>query len=432
MSLLMDALRKAEDAKRQAGEAGDNATVRAASTPELTLAPLNPPRAASPLPELAEHTASLDADLSALTGEAPRQHRSSAAAPASPDPHRHESAERSAARNVFSAKTSSRPRRGPWLAIAAASALTALGLGAYFWWQLQTAGGGLRPLSAPPVPVARVAPAAPTPQLAPQLPPDLPAFPPLTAASVARSPAPQASGSASVPPVTRPPRAASAPSERLDAPARRTRPVPSAAAPDTALPLNRSQPKVGQAIDLAYAALQAGRLDEAQRGYEQVLRNDAKSTDALLGLATIAARQGQLERAQGLYQRALETDPNDATAQAGLINSRGQGDPGLAESRLKSAVDAQPESAALHFALGNLYSRQARWSEAQQAYFRAYAAEPDNADILFNLAVSLDHLHQNKLAAQYYAMAIGAARDHARPVLFDLQQARNRARELQP
>ena len=427
MSLLMDALRKAEDAKRQAGEAGDNATVQTASTPELTLAPLNPPRAASPLPELAEHTASLDADLSALTGEAPRQHRSAAAAPASPDVHRHESAERSAARNVFSAKTSSRPRRGPWLAIAAASALTALGLGAYFWWQLQTVGGGLRPL---PAPAARVAPAPPTPQLAPQPPPDSP--PPPTAAPVARPPAPLASGSTSAPPVMRPPRATPAPSERLDAPARRTRPVPSAAAPDTALQLNRSQPKAGQAIDLAYAALQAGRLDEAQRDYEQVLRNDAKSTDALLGLATIAARQGQLERAQGLYQRALETDPNDATAQAGLINSRGQGDPGLAESRLKSAVDAQPESAALHFALGNLYSRQARWSEAQQAYFRAYAAEPDNADILFNLAVSLDHLHQNKLAAQYYAMAIGAARDHARPVLFDLQQARNRARELQP
>ena len=431
MSLLMDALRKAEDAKRQAGQAGDNATARAASTPELTLAPLNPPRAASPLPELAEHTASLDADLSALTGEAPRQHRS-AAAPASADARRHESAERSAARNVFAAKAPPRSRRGPWLLIAAASALAALGLGAYFWWQLQTVGDGLRPPVTSPTPAARVAPASPTPQLSPQPPPDLPAPTPPTAAPFALSPAPQASGSASVAPVTRPLRATPAASERLDAPARRSRPAPTAALPDTALQLNRSQPKTGQTIERAYAALQTGHLDEAQRAYEQVLRSDAKSTDALLGLATIAAHQGQHERAQGLYQRALETDPNDATAQAGLINGRGQSDPGQSESRLKGALDAQPESAALHFALGNLYSRQGRWTEAQQAYFRAYSNDPDNADILFNLAVSLDHLRQNKLAAQYYAMAIKAARNSTRPVLFDLRLTESRIQDLRP
>jgi tetratricopeptide (TPR) repeat protein len=47
----------------------------------------------------------------------------------------------------------------------------------------------------------------------------------------------------------------------------------------------------------------------------------------------------------------------------------------------------------------------ARWNDAQQAYFRAYSAEPDNPDILYNLAISLEHLRQNKLAAQYYAQA---------------------------
>ena len=36
-----------------------------------------------------------------------------------------------------------------------------------------------------------------------------------------------------------------------------------------------------------YGVEQAGRLDDAQREYEQVLRRDAKNTDALLGLATL-------------------------------------------------------------------------------------------------------------------------------------------------
>ncbi len=169
----------------------------------------------------------------------------------------------------------------------------------------------------------------------------------------------------------------------------------------------------------------------------EVLRNDAKNTDALLGLATIAARQGQTERAQEFYLLALESDPNDATAQAGLINLRGQTNPGLSESRLKTLLASQPDSSALHFALGNLYARQARWSEAQQAYFRAYSTEPDSADIIFNLAVSLDHLHQNKLAAEYYQRALniadgGASHKRPRNISFDRNQVSNRILELRP
>lgn len=175
-------------------------------------------------------------------------------------------------------------------------------------------------------------------------------------------------------------------------------------------------------------------MGEAQRGYEQVLHSDPKNTDALLGLATIAARQGQTEQAQALYLRALESDPNDATAQAGLLNTKGQADPSLSESRLKTALASQPGSPPLYFALGNLYARQQRWSEAQQAYFRAYSGEPDNADFIFNLAVSLDHLHQNKLAAQYYQMALkaSAADNNARAIAFDRNQVKARVLELQP
>ena len=205
---------------------------------------------------------------------------------------------------------------------------------------------------------------------------------------------------------------------------------PPAAAPQPTAALRLSKGSARPPLETAYDELQAGRLDAAQRDYELVLRSDAKNTDALLGLATIAARQGQNELAQSYYLRALESDPNDATAQAGLSNTRGQADPGLAESRLKSALASQPEASALHFALGNLYSRQRRWSEAQQAYLRAYAADPDNADVIFNLAVSLDQLRQNKLAAQYYALALDGSR--AQRASFDAQQVRRRILELQP
>ena len=65
---------------------------------------------------------------------------------------------------------------------------------------------------------------------------------------------------------------------------------------------------------------------------------------------------------------------------------------------------------------------------------RAVTGDPDNADFLFNLAVSLDHLHQNKLAAQYYQMALKTAEANGatRPVSFDRIQVRVRISELQP
>ena len=418
MSLLMDALRKAEEAKRQT-ERGD--------PPELTLAPLTPRQAAatSALPDLDEHSAAIDAGLSAVANEALRCRAGSSATAAANSGER-EAAARSAVRNVFAAKTSARRRSGAWTLVAAVTGGAALAIGAYFWWQLSLLSNPARqPPALPPSSPPMAAP-QPTP-----LPPVSPA-PPETASTSTPPPAVPAGAKAPATPFADSARAA----EVAPAPEVRQRPTRTtpAAAPanDNALRLRKSPPARGNMLENAYDALQAGRLDEAQRGYEQALRADPYSTDALLGLATIATRQGRAEAAQDYYRRALEADPSDATAQAGLINARGQSDPQAAESRLKNALDAQPDSSALLFALGNLYARQARWSEAQQAYFRAYAAEPDNADIIFNLAVALDHLRQNRLAAQYYQMALSAARDGQRSVLFDRQQVSARIQELQP
>jgi uncharacterized protein HemY len=92
-------------------------------------------------------------------------------------------------------------------------------------------------------------------------------------------------------------------------------------------------------------------------------------------------------------------------------------------------IAKQPDSAALFFALGNLYAGQSRWSEAQQAYFQSYSLEPGNADHVFNVAVSLDHLRQKKLAAQYYRMALTAA--ETSPSAFDKNAAAQRILDLQ-
>jgi uncharacterized protein HemY len=112
-----------------------------------------------------------------------------------------------------------------------------------------------------------------------------------------------------------------------------------------------------------------------------------------------------------------------------LIALQGNVDPVQLESRIKNLIAAQPDATHLYFTLGNQYSAQARWGEAQDAYFRAFSAEPGNADFAFNLAVSLDHLRQRKIAADYYRKAVALA--GKRPVGFDRKQAETRAQELE-
>jgi tetratricopeptide (TPR) repeat protein len=412
----MDALRRAEQAKRLATP-GSRAEAVAG---ELSLDPLEttPAPPDTSLPPLSRHLDTIDADLAAAAtaSSSPRRAASSVGAPA--DNGAREAAERRAARNVFAAKPVPASRTPLWLFLGLLG-LATLAIVGYFWWQLQSVGRGSLTQPATPLPTA-----GPTPPPAPQASPT-PALPPV---AVAPSPV--------VPPAvpteaSRSPQAASgavASTRRAERAGREPASVPVAEVAGV-FRLNDSRPRHGQTIEHAYDALQANRLDDARSGYEQVLRGDPRNADALLGLAVIATRQGQTERAQQIYLRVLEVNPGDVTAQAALINLRGQSDSGQSESRLKILLASQPESPSLHFALGNLYARLGRWSEAQQAYFQAYALEPDNADTLFNIAVSLDHLRQNKLAAQYYRMALNAA--ETRRSAFDQNAVGKRLLELQ-
>lgn len=184
---------------------------------------------------------------------------------------------------------------------------------------------------------------------------------------------------------------------------------------------------VSPTLEGAYQAFNRGDAAGAQQQYEAALAQDANNRDALLGAAHAAARQNQKDKAAGYYLRLLELAPNDADATAGLIGLR-QGDISQSETRLKGILANNPDAGPLLFALGNLYAQQGRWSDAQQAYFRAVGAVPDNPDYAYNLAIGLDRLNQGKLAIGYYQRALALAQDKA--VGFDRNALRKRLHEL--
>jgi tetratricopeptide (TPR) repeat protein len=206
-------------------------------------------------------------------------------------------------------------------------------------------------------------------------------------------------------------------------------PGPRAAPPaGPSIKVSRVEPRVEPGLERAWQALAAGNLAQAKEEYLRVLSANPLDRDALLGLATIDARTQDFESAEVRYFRVLELDPRDPYAQAGIIALRGQTDPVLSESRLKNLLAQQPEATFLNFALGNQYALQGRWQDAQSAYFKAYSADPEHPDYAYNLAVSLDQLHQPKLALEYYRRALALAGNRA--VGFNSAQVDARIREL--
>lgn len=295
-----------------------------------------------------------------------------------------------------------------------AAAILLLAGGAYLYWQypqLLSAPnqGGPHPAPVAPPPVAAtMAPVAPSLVPAPLSSPP----PALTAAET----------------TTR----NTSPADERKTPPQPAAPLAEQAPKESAITIRRSTQKdqVAPALTRGYSAFMAGDDSLAQQEYASILRQDGNNRDALLGMAAIAAKRGHGDEAVKTYLRLLELDPRDAAAQAGMLAlAAGQADPVQSESRVKTLLAQQPDAHFLHFTLGNLYAGQSRWAEAQQAFFHAYQKAPNNPDYLYNLAISLDHLNQGKLALEYYQRAL--ALSQSGPANFDKAAAQNRVMELQ-
>ncbi|NTV69326.1 MAG: tetratricopeptide repeat protein [Azonexaceae bacterium] len=417
MSLLMDALRRAENAKQESARNPQGGMLPTASD-LLSLEPIPSEPAkggANPLPDLASHLAAVDAELarSATLPEA----RPAATAPqsSSAQPPAKSSEQREAVRNAFAAKEpAATPSRLPlWLALGTLS-LAGVGIGGYVWYQMNTMNRGSLAVSTPGAtpPAAPSPPPRPAPAVQVAAPSD---FAPYSRSTVEVAPEPAAT------PLFPRREARIAPMAPPDGETYAKPPIR----------LTRTQPEADGGLIRGHASLQRGDTEQSRREFEQLLQRDPNNTDALLALAAIAQRQGRSADADALRQRALVANPSDPATQAAILNNpSASADPYTAESRLKSLLSSQPESAPLNFALGNLYSRQGRWAEAQQVYFNAVAADGDNPDYLFNLAVSLDHLRQARLATQHYRLALEASAK--RPAGFSRDSVQKRLDELQP
>lgn len=473
MSLLLEALKKAELAKQQ-GATGGQPTEAAPPSPAaepgsgLSLEPQvsaggdRPLMTRDRLPDITQPLEIFTEDLAprdgASAGAAPAAEPKSAAprrpAPAAerpmPGTPSAQDEDRASARQLFEAKSGDYEPRRPFYLVVGALGVATLAVVGYFAYQVlaprpsfYTGPAGGKP-AAPPPAVA----AAPPPPAAPAPTPPAAVTPPAepaTAAAPAAAPAPVQPSAVPAPPQPAPSGATVRPApSRAATGSAASRPrtpaatadageSPAASRPATAsrpsVKVTPSGPRIDPGVERGWEALQAGDLARARDEYTRALRSNPLDRDALLGLAAIDVRTQNYESAEARYLKVLEIDPRDPYANAALVSLRGSGDAVQSESRLKTLITQQPDAAVLNFTLGNQYAAQRRWPEAQQAYFGALAADPENAVYAYNLAVSLDQMRQPKLALEYYQRALALA--GSRPVGFNTAQVEARVRELQ-
>jgi tetratricopeptide (TPR) repeat protein len=413
MSLLLEALKKAEKSKEEAQKrAHGELELEPASKAGMEKRVLTRPE----LPDIGQPLEIASEDLNA---RAPRE-----------EPPRE--AARAAARAVFEAKFREPNPRLPFFITLGLLGAVAVGMIVYLWYELRPPPAlvNLNPARTASEQVVAAPASAASPQPAAAAP--IPGLPPVPAVSTGLAvPAGRAEpAAAELKEAPAPSPAAAPPRTRA---ARAAEPAPPQPEPEQPAPLRftRPQPAVHPGVEAGYAAYVAGDLSGARKDYERALQSDSANRDALLGLAAIEIRSGRYPAAEALYVKLLQSDPRDAHAHAGLIGLRGGLiDPVLAESRIKTLLAAGPAAAVLHFTLGNQLALQGRWPEAQQEYFRAFAAEPGNADFAYNLAVSLDHLRQPRLALEYYRRALSLAEQTS--ASFDAHAAGERAAQLAP
>jgi len=155
-------------------------------------------------------------------------------------------------------------------------------------------------------------------------------------------------------------------------------------------------------LEVGYAALVAGRLEDASQAYAQALKANSEERDALLGLAYIAQKRGQREEAQALYRRVLRQEPSNAIASAALLGLDADNDGSQTASRAKDLAMRQPDSAATMAMAGNAAVREGMLADAVQLFARAQFLEPANPLHAYNHAVALDRLGQFAAAAAQY------------------------------
>ncbi len=162
----------------------------------------------------------------------------------------------------------------------------------------------------------------------------------------------------------------------------------------------------------AAAHHRAGRLEDAEAIYREILRRDPRNLEALRLLALIAMKTEHYGQAESLLKRAVAIAPDFLAAWIDL--SRAQLERHELQAALASierAVQLSPHSANVHMNLANAQARSGHHDQAVASYRRAIELGPDLPGGYLGLGNTLKTIGQQTEAIEAYRHATAMRAD---------------------
>ena len=148
-----------------------------------------------------------------------------------------------------------------------------------------------------------------------------------------------------------------------------------------------------------FAALNGGRIKDAEVAFQAALEKNPQDPDALGGLGLVRLRQGNVAEARSLLSRAIAADPEHKSRweQALAGASVGEdyaaaraaiqrGDLGAAERQLRAIIARGGDVGGAQAMLADVLGRRGDLAGAEAQYRAVLARQPKNADALVGLA----------------------------------------------
>jgi len=165
-------------------------------------------------------------------------------------------------------------------------------------------------------------------------------------------------------------------------------------------------------FQLGRALLANGKSDEADEAFERCFALNPEK--GRLAEAARLHRSGKVEEAERLYRRVLKDNPKNVTALRLLgVIAMQSGHPENAEELLSKAVRLAPDFTGAIIDLGRLHQDQHRLAEAIECFEKAVETDPRSSQARYLLAAALAPAGRTAEAATSYRRAIEFKPAHA-------------------
>jgi tetratricopeptide (TPR) repeat protein len=170
---------------------------------------------------------------------------------------------------------------------------------------------------------------------------------------------------------------------------------------------------------LSYGSIffQREYYDQAQTSFEQALRDDPNSAEALYGLGSVYLKLEKRAEAQNAFERATKLKPAypdtlpNAWNNLGLIATK-QGNTREAIGYFQHALRVSPNHLIALDNLGNAYRQQKQWDQARDAFDHALSVNPRDAEANYGLGMVYAQNDDTDHAYEYLQKALQQRPDY--------------------